>query len=54
MSPTLELARELVRRPSVTPEDQGCQELIAERLAAIGFTVEPMPFGEVTNLWARR
>ena len=54
MSPTLELACELVRRPSVTPEDQGCQELIAERLAAIGFTVEPMPFGEVTNLWARR
>ena len=54
MSPTLELACELVRRPSVTPEDEGCQELIAERLAAIGFTVEPMPFGEVTNLWARR
>jgi len=54
MSPTLELACELVRRPSVTPEDQGCQELIAERRAAIGFTVEPMPFGEVTNLWARR
>lgn len=54
MSPTLELACELVRRPSVTPEDQGCQELIAERLAAIGFTVEPMPFGEVQNLWARR
>lgn len=54
MSPTLELAFELVRRRSVTPEDQGCQELIAERLAAIGFTVEPMPFGEVTNLWARR
>jgi succinyl-diaminopimelate desuccinylase len=54
MSPTLELACELVRRRSVTPEDQGCQELIAERLAAIGFTVEPMPFGEVANLWARR
>ncbi|MCK7576107.1 MAG: succinyl-diaminopimelate desuccinylase [Chromatiales bacterium] len=54
MSPTLELACELVRRPSVTPEDCGCQELIAERLAAIGFTVEPLPFGEVTNLWARR
>lgn len=54
MSPTLELACELVRRPSVTPEDQGCQTVIAERLAAIGFTVEPMPFGEVSNLWARR
>jgi succinyl-diaminopimelate desuccinylase len=54
MSPTLELACELVRRRSVTPEDQGCQELIAKRLAAIGFSIEPMPFGEVTNLWARR
>ncbi|MFY9973280.1 MAG: succinyl-diaminopimelate desuccinylase [Chromatiaceae bacterium] len=54
MSPTLELARELVRRPSVTPEDAGCQALIAERLAPLGFRIEPMPFGEVTNLWARR
>jgi succinyl-diaminopimelate desuccinylase len=54
MSPTLELARELVRRPSVTPEDAGCQALIAERLAALGFRIEPLPFGEVTNLWARR
>jgi succinyl-diaminopimelate desuccinylase len=54
MSPTLELARELIRRPSVTPEDAGCQALIAERLAPLGFRIEPMPFGEVTNLWARR
>jgi len=54
MSPTLELARELVRRPSVTPEDAGCQALIAERLAPLGFRIEPLPFGEVTNLWARR
>lgn len=54
MSPTLELARALIRRPSVTPEDAGCQALMAERLAAIGFSIEPMPFGEVTNLWARR
>lgn len=54
MSPTLELACALIRRPSVTPEDAGCQGLMAERLAAIGFSIEPMPFGEVTNLWARR
>ena len=54
MSPTLELACELIRRPSVTPDDAGCQDLMAERLAALGFRIEPMPFGEVTNLWARR
>jgi succinyl-diaminopimelate desuccinylase len=54
MSATLDLARELIRRPSVTPEDLGCQDLMAERLAALGFRIEPMPFGEVNNLWARR
>ncbi len=54
MSATLELARELIRRPSVTPDDAGCQHLLAERLAALGFRIEPMPFGVVTNLWARR
>ena len=53
-SPTTQLALELIRRPSVTPEDCGCQELIATRLAKLGFTIEPMPFTEVTNLWARR
>lgn len=53
-SPTLALARELVRRPSVTPNDAGCQPLIADRLAAAGFTIEHMRFGEVDNLWARR
>ncbi|UCG72083.1 MAG: succinyl-diaminopimelate desuccinylase [Chromatiales bacterium] len=54
MSDTLEFTRELIRRPSVTPEDAGCQELMAERLARAGFTIEAMPFGEVTNFWARR
>ena len=53
-SPTMQLALELIRRPSVTPEDSGCQELIATRLAKLGFSIEPMPFAEVTNLWARR
>jgi succinyl-diaminopimelate desuccinylase len=50
----LELARELVRRPSVTPEDAGCQALMAERLERIGFHVEHLRFGEVDNFWARR
>jgi len=54
MSATLELACELIRRPSFTPCDAGCQDLLAARLAAIGFGIEPMPFGEVRNLWARR
>ena len=54
MSPTLELACDLISRPSVTPEDGGCQALMAARLARIGFRIEPMRFGEVTNLWARR
>jgi succinyl-diaminopimelate desuccinylase len=50
----LELARELIGRRSITPEDGGCQELIARRLAASGFKSEPMNFGDVSNLWARR
>ncbi|MGD8206659.1 MAG: succinyl-diaminopimelate desuccinylase [Thiohalocapsa sp.] len=52
--PTAALAMELMRRPSVTPDDAGCQTLLAERLVALGFRVEPMRFGEVDNLWARR
>ncbi len=54
ISPTLALAIDLIRRPSITPEDQGCQTLIAERLAALGFHNEPLRFGEVDNLWSRR
>ena len=50
----LELAQELIRRRSVTPEDGGCQDYLAARLAAAGFRCEPMRFGEVSNLWARR
>jgi succinyl-diaminopimelate desuccinylase len=50
----LELAQELIGRRSVTPEDGGCQELIAARLQRAGFRVEPMKFGDVSNLWARR
>jgi succinyl-diaminopimelate desuccinylase len=53
-SPTLALARELIARPSVTPDDAGCQALLAGRLAAMGFHCEPMRHGTVDNLWARR
>lgn len=52
MSDVLELTCELIRRASVTPDDAGCQRLIAERLRAAGFSTRAMPFGEVENLWA--
>ena len=53
-SPTLALACELIARPSVTPEDAGCLELLAERLRAAGFECERIDTGGVSNLWARR
>ena len=52
LSPTLELACELIRRPSVTPFDEGCQEQMTRRLAACGFVIEPMRIEEVDNFWA--
>lgn len=54
MSDTLILAKTLIQRSSVTPDDAGCQLLLAERLQAIGFEIEHLRFGEVDNLWARR
>jgi len=54
MSDTLELAKDLISRRSVTPEDAGCQALLSERLTGLGFSTEPMRFGEVDNLWLRR
>jgi succinyl-diaminopimelate desuccinylase len=50
---TLELMQDLIRRPSVSPEDQGCLEIISARLAPLGFKVERMAFGPVENIWAR-
>ena len=44
---------ELIRRPSVTPDDAGCQAILGERLERLGFRLESMPFNDVTNLWAR-
>ncbi len=52
MTPTIALARELIQRPSVTPDDADCQELLSERLSALGFRIERLPFGDVHNLWA--
>ena len=54
MKPALDLARELIARRSVTPADAGCQALIAQRLASLGFRAEDASVNGVTNLWARR
>ncbi len=53
-SAVLALTEELIRRPSVTPLDEGCQQLMAERLAVLGFDIESMFFEDTLNLWARR
>jgi succinyl-diaminopimelate desuccinylase len=54
MGDTLELARALIARRSVTPEDAGCQSLLGARLKRLGFALEPLESNGVTNLWARR
>ncbi|WP_063652445.1 succinyl-diaminopimelate desuccinylase [Aliivibrio fischeri] len=53
-TPTLALAKDLLSRQSITPEDAGCQELMIKRLEALGFTIEIMVFEDTTNFWARR
>ena len=53
MSATLDLTQELIARASVTPADEGCQELLGSRLAQLGFEVEKLRYGNVDNLWAR-
>ncbi len=52
--PAIQLLCDLIRRPSVTPDDAGCQQILIERLAALEFQCETLQFGDVTNLWARR
>ena len=52
MSATLELAKSLISKASVTPDDNGCQALMIERLEKIGFTIYPLKFGDVDNFWA--
>jgi succinyl-diaminopimelate desuccinylase len=54
MTATLALTEDLLRRPSVSPEDHGCLEVIAARLEPLGFRIERLNFGPVANLWARR
>lgn len=54
MTPTLELAIDLINRASVTPDDAGCQDLMCSRLEKIGFNIEHLPFDDVKNFWARR
>jgi succinyl-diaminopimelate desuccinylase len=52
MSQTLELAKDLMARRSVTPADEGCQTVMTGRLAALGFKIEPLRYGNVENFWA--
>ena len=54
MSATVELAQQLIRLCSISPEDAGCQDLLIDRLQTIGFKVARLRFGEVANFWARR
>lgn len=53
LSPTAALTVQLMRIPSVTPDDNGCNQVMIDRLAALGFTIETMRFGNVNNFWAR-
>ena len=52
MSAIVELTADLIRRASLTPDDAGCQPLIAERLVRAGFAIEQLRYGDVDNLWA--
>ena len=52
MSKVLELTKELIKKPSVTPLDEGCQDLIASRLKKLGFKINHLAFGEVQEAWA--
>ncbi len=54
LSPTIELARQLIDIDSVTPDDKGCQKIMIQRLEAIGFDIQRLRFGEVDNFWAKR
>ena len=54
MNNTLELAKSLISQASVTPDDNGCQSIMIERLKKIGFEIHPLKFGDVDNFWATR
>lgn len=50
--PVISLAQKLIKCPSISPNDAGCQKILINRLQAIGFTIEPMKFGNTLNFWA--
>lgn len=52
MSATLDLAKQLIQRASISPEDIDCQQILAQRLIKLGFKIESLPFDKVSNLWA--
>lgn len=52
--PVIELTQQLIRRPSLSPDDAGCQAILIARLQALGFTIEPMNIGDTLNFWAWR
>ena len=52
MSSALDLAKELINRKSISPDDNGCQKVLADRLSAIGFDIRWLPYEDVSNLWA--
>mgnify|MGYP006163537613 FL=1 len=54
VSAVVALTQDLISRPSVTPDDAGCQQLMAARLASVGFNIEVMNFDDTLNMWARR
>ena len=53
-SEVIRLTEDLINRRSVTPEDAGCQEMMADRLSKLGFNIESMVFHDTTNMWARK
>lgn len=53
MPSTIELAKQLIARPSLNPDDAGCQEILIARLQQLNFNIEQLPFGDVKNIWAR-
>lgn len=54
LTPTLDLAKALIERKSLTPDDAGCQKLMIERLEQVNFNIQRMRFGSTDNFWARR
>jgi succinyl-diaminopimelate desuccinylase len=54
MTENIQLAQQLIQIDSVTPNDKGCQKIIADYLTPLGFNTEQMKFGEVDNIWSRK